>query len=277
VAWLSRAVEVAYWYVAVSVFLALAATESIRPANPPGTPLAGRWLGNFALYAACLGVAALIASLQSVSGFVDNESPRLLFAELAWLGGNCAVLAGGVLLADLLIYVLHRLEHRVFLLWRFHAVHHADMDVDASTGLRHHPGEFAWNSFIMVVVLSGTGAPAWLIPVYGLLFMVASLFQHMNAALAPGVDRLLRLVLVTPGMHRIHHSVPPEHHDTNFGSVFSWWDRLFATYRDPERIAQRGLTFGVEPFLGRRFAGFHWPWIMPFVMRREATAHGADG
>jgi sterol desaturase/sphingolipid hydroxylase (fatty acid hydroxylase superfamily) len=271
VAWLAKSAQAAYWYIAVAVFLAIAVRESIRPFHQPRALMAGRWISNFSLYGAGLGLAALAASLESAAGLtVGNGTNALLFAGLERAGGDGAVLVGGVLLADLLIYTLHRIKHRVFLLWRFHAVHHADVDVDVTTGLRDHPGEFILNTFVMLVVLYEMGAPAWLFPVYGLAFIIASLFQHMNAALPAGLDRLLRIAFVTPAMHRIHHSVQAEHHDTNYGNVFSFWDRLFGTYLRPESIPQT-LTFGLQPFLSQSCLSFRWPWIMPFVMRQHYT------
>jgi sterol desaturase/sphingolipid hydroxylase (fatty acid hydroxylase superfamily) len=258
----------AFWYVAVVVFLVVAATESVRPASALRDSLALRWFGNFSLYAACLGLVALAAPIESATGLAGGDTERFLFAPLK-RAGDGAVLIGGVLLADLLIYLVHRVEHRIFLLWRFHAVHHADRDVDVTTGLRHHPGEFVLNSFITVIVLFCLGAPAWLIPAYGLFFISASFFQHMNAALPVWLDRLLRVVLVTPDMHRIHHSVRTEDHDTNFGIVFSFWDRLFGTYRGPDGVQQPAITFGLQPFVDQPYVRLHWPWVMPFVMRRE--------
>jgi sterol desaturase/sphingolipid hydroxylase (fatty acid hydroxylase superfamily) len=269
VAWLAQSAQSAYWYIAVAAFLAIAVSESVWPVYPPDGLPAGRWIGNGSLYAAGLGLAALAAPLETAAALTGNGTEAPLFADLKWAGGDGAVLISGVLLADLLIYMLHRVKHRVFLLWRFHAVHHADIDVDVTTGLRDHPGEFILNSFVMFVALREMGAPAWLAPVYGLAFMMAALFQHMNAALPAGLDRLLRIALVTPAMHRIHHSVPAEHHDTNFGNVFSFWDRIFGTYRAPESVSQEELTFGLQPFLGRGCTGLHWPWVMPFIMRRR--------
>jgi sterol desaturase/sphingolipid hydroxylase (fatty acid hydroxylase superfamily) len=278
VAWIAETARTSYWYIAVAAFIAIAASESVWPVNPFNAPLRRRWTGNFALYAACLGLTALTTQVESAAGLTGYETETVLFAGLKSVGGDFAVLVAGMLLADLLIYVVHRVEHRVFLLWRFHAVHHSDVDVDVTTGLRHHPGEFILTTLVVLVAMSLMGGPAWLTPVYGLVFIMASLFQHMNAALPAGLDRLLRVALVTPAMHRIHHSVPPQHHDTNFGNVFSFWDRLFGTYLGPESISQQRLTFGLQPFLSRSRMGFHWPWIMPFVMRqRDMSSYQSKG
>lgn len=262
--WTDRAT----WWVPVGLFLVIAAIESVRPERQLRNPLAARWAGHFTLYAACWTLLVLAAPGKLAASLGGDVGGGFLFTTLG-RAGEWTLLLGGVLFSDLLLYLLHRTQHRVFLLWRFHSVHHADTDVDVTTALRHHPGEFLPNSFIVTFIPVALGAPLWLFPVYGLVSFSASLFQHMNVQMPPWLDRLLGLVLVMPGMHRVHHSVLPEHYDTNFGTVFSFWDRLFGTYRRLDLEQREALAFGIPSFTAPRYARVYWAWIIPFVLTRD--------
>jgi sterol desaturase/sphingolipid hydroxylase (fatty acid hydroxylase superfamily) len=261
----------ASWWVAVCLFLIIAAIETVWPERRLRNPTATRWAGHFALYATCWTLLVLAAPGKLASDLAIGEDRRFLFTALGQ-AGEWNLLLGGILLSDLLMYFLHRTQHRVFLLWRFHAVHHADTDVDVTTALRHHPGEFLPNSFVATFVPFALGAPVWLFPVYGLLSFTASLFQHMNAAMPARLDRLLGLLIVTPGMHRVHHSVLPEHYGANFGTVFSFWDRLFRTYRRLDREQREALAFGIPEFTAPRYSRAYWAWILPFALSRGGPA-----
>lgn len=264
----------AFWWVAIALFLALAAIESVWPEKPLRNPTGTRWAGNFALYAANLALVALTAPSDLAAALFGTSKEWSLFALLGSSSGG-AVLAASVLLPDLLMYAVHRAEHRVFLFWRFHAVHHADTDVDIATGIRHHPGEFVLNSFVVAFVYFGFGAPAWVMPIYGLMFLSGSVFQHLNSPLPARLERLLGLVLVTPGMHRVHHSSLPEHYGTNFGAVFSFWDRLCGTYLPLDQEQREALTFGIPDFTAPRYARVYWAWILPLVLSRDPAVRRA--
>jgi sterol desaturase/sphingolipid hydroxylase (fatty acid hydroxylase superfamily) len=158
------------------------------------------------------------------------------------VGGLAAGIIGCFAL-DLAVYVQHRVMHGVPLLWRLHAVHHADTQLDVTTGLRFHPLELAVSMLwkMAVVALVGPGPVAVL--AFEILLNAGSMFSHSNIRLGPGLDRVLRSVLVTPAMHRVHHSVSREECDSNFGFSFSCWDRVFGTYRDCA-ARQEAVVFG---------------------------------
>lgn len=273
-AWLGDWVERASWWVAVGLFLAIAARESYAPDRPLHNPIVARWAGNFALYGANLALLTLAAPSDVAVALFGVDDGRFIFAALG--RGGWAALVAGVLLSDLLMYAVHRAEHHIFLFWRFHAVHHADTDVDVTTAFRHHPGEFLLNSFVVMFVLFGLGAPTSLIPIYGLIFLSVSLLQHMNSPMPNRLERLLGFVLVTPGMHRVHHSVLAEHYGANFGAVFSFWDRLFGTYCQLDQTQRGALAFGVPEFTAPHYARVYWAWILPFVLSRNPAARRAD-
>ncbi|HEY0418802.1 MAG TPA: sterol desaturase family protein [Acetobacteraceae bacterium] len=224
---------------AAVVFLLLAVLETHRP-RQDAAAFGNRWLTNLSLYGLIVGVGFLAAPQHLIDAVLRGWD----MGPLAWLqrhGGPWLVLAAGLLLLDGLSYALHRMQH-LAPLWRFHAVHHADTTLDATTGLRHHPGEYLVNAAVGGVVLALAGLPVWVVPVYGLVAVLSDLFTHANIALPPRLERALAAVVVTPGLHRIHHSVDEAHFNSNFGSVLTVWDRAFGTWRP---AGPEALRFGV--------------------------------
>jgi sterol desaturase/sphingolipid hydroxylase (fatty acid hydroxylase superfamily) len=154
------------------------------------------------------------------------------------------VAIGGLMLLDLIgAYLPHLVEHKTPILWRFHLVHHTDQHVDTTTANRHHPGEsvirFVFTTLGVIIV----GAPMWLVFLYQSLSVVLSQFNHANINIPLGLDRALRTVIVTPNMHRVHHHYQLPLTDTNYGNIFSVWDRLFGTYA---AVDNQALTYGVD-------------------------------
>lgn len=166
-------------------------------------------------------------------------------------GPGIVELGLAVLLLDLAIYWQHRLLHRVPWLWPLHRVHHSDVAVDASTGLRFHPLEIAGSMALKLALVALLGPAPLAVMLFELWLSVGSLFTHANIALPARAERLLRGAIVTPAMHRIHHSVRREETDSNYGFNLSLWDRLFDSYRaapaDPERTMALGLSRWREP------------------------------
>jgi sterol desaturase/sphingolipid hydroxylase (fatty acid hydroxylase superfamily) len=154
----------------------------------------------------------------------------------------------GVVLLDLAVYLQHRVFHAVPALWRLHRVHHADLELDATTGLRFHPIEILLSMAIKIAAVAALGAPAAAVLAFEVLLNAGALFSHANLALPRGLDAVLRAVLVTPAMHRVHHSVVRAETDSNFGFCLSWWDRLFGTYRAAPAAGPDRVTIGLEAF-----------------------------
>jgi sterol desaturase/sphingolipid hydroxylase (fatty acid hydroxylase superfamily) len=160
--------------------------------------------------------------------------------------------------------VQHVAAHKVPVLWRLHQVHHADRDIDVSTGVRFHPIEIGLSMLWKIVVVLALGAAPSAVLLFEIILNGGSLFTHANIALPAWLDRALRTVFVTPDMHRIHHSVLRREHDTNFGFNFSVWDRLFGTYTNEPAHGHPGMTIGLAPFQTERPTEALWSLKLPF-------------
>ena len=265
--WLGEAA--AAWSLAavVAAFVLLGILEAHGPARA-GRGAGARWLTNLMLYAATIGTAAVL---------VPERPAELLLAgwsagPLAWAGqhgGPWVVLGAGLLLLDALAYALHRMQH-LHPFWRLHAVHHADTQVDVTTGFRHHPGEALVNVLIGAFILVLAGLPPWVAPVYGLLIAVWDVWSHADIVLPPRLERALSALVVTPGLHRVHHSDDPAHYGTNFGGVLTVWDRLFGTWRP---AGTEKLRFGV-PGTGEQ--GLAQALAAPFHRRSAVPGDGVE-
>ncbi len=154
----------------------------------------------------------------------------------------------GVILLDLAIYLQHVLFHAVPALWRLHRMHHADLEFDVTTGVRFHPVEILLSMVIKLGVVAALGAPALAVLTFEVLLNATSMFSHGNVSLPAGLDRVLRWIVVTPEMHRVHHSVKAHETNSNFGFNLPWWDRLFGTYRDQPEAGHLGMTIGIAQF-----------------------------
>jgi sterol desaturase/sphingolipid hydroxylase (fatty acid hydroxylase superfamily) len=178
-----------------------------------------------------------------------------LFAEAHGLGlfhyfrwPMWIVAVTSVVAMDLAIYLQHRVFHYVPALWRLHRMHHADLDVDVTTGARFHPLEILMSLGIKFVVVVSLGAPALGVLLFEILLNATSMFNHSNVRLPQAVERVLRWFVVTPDMHRVHHSILRRETDSNFGFNLPWWDRLFGTYRGQPEAGHEGMTLGIEQF-----------------------------
>jgi sterol desaturase/sphingolipid hydroxylase (fatty acid hydroxylase superfamily) len=161
----------------------------------------------------------------------------------AWAGVALAIVA-----LDLAIYLQHVLFHAVPALWRLHRVHHADLEIDVTTGARFHPVEILLSMGIKLGVVAALGAPAAAVLMFEVLLNATSMFNHSNVRMASRLDRALRWAVVTPDMHRVHHSVVARETNSNFGFNLPWWDRLFGTYRDQPAAGHEAMTIGIEQF-----------------------------
>lgn len=228
------------------LLLVLGALEPLRPVrlSDPQRPL--RWTANFGLVA--LGTV-LIALLQLSLAAVAVGAQRAGFGLFNQVEAPAAVEIGlSLLLLDLAIYAQHRAFHEIRWLWPLHRVHHSDVEFDVTTGLRFHPGELILSMLFKAAIVALLGAP-WL-AVLGFEIALSSfaLLTHANLRLPPGAERLVRALLVTPDMHRIHHSVHRDEHDSNYGNTLSVWDRLFRSYTRAAREAQREMRIGLVEF-----------------------------
>ncbi len=169
-----------------------------------------------------------------------------------------------IILLDLAIYLQHLVLHAVPLLWRIHRMHHADLDLDVSSGGRFHTLEILLSVLIKMAVVLALGAPALAVLAFEVLLNATSMFNHSNVYLPSAVDRVLRGLLVTPDMHRVHHSIELRETNSNYGFNLSWWDRLFGTYRAQPARGHDGMVIGIEQFHRVRDQRFDRMWLIPF-------------
>lgn len=153
-----------------------------------------------------------------------------------------------ILMLDFVIYLQHVMFHAVPILWRFHRMHHADLDIDVTTGARFHPVEIILSILIKLAAVAAIGPPVIAVVLFEVLLNATSMFNHSNVRLPLALDRVLRLIVVTPDMHRVHHSVIPAETNSNFGFNVPWWDRLCGTYKAQPREGHDGMTIGIEQF-----------------------------
>jgi sterol desaturase/sphingolipid hydroxylase (fatty acid hydroxylase superfamily) len=179
------------------------------------------------------------------------------------------IVVAAFLLLDLAIYLQHVLFHAVPALWRLHRMHHADLEFDVTTGIRFHPVEILLSMAIKITVIVGLGAPPLAVLLFELVLSGTALFNHANIRIPPRIDRLLRLFVVTPDMHRVHHSIIPAETNSNFGFNLPWWDRLLGTYRAAPRDGQQGMTIGIELFRTRRDLWIDRMLLQPFARKKD--------
>jgi len=227
-----------------TVLVAMAVLERAFPRRPQRLAWR-RWPANLGLAALSSALLRLVAPAGAVGAALWAEAAG--FGLFRWIEAPFWPAAiASVLLLDLLIYVQHRIFHAVPLLWRLHRVHHADPELDASSGLRFHPLEILLSLGIKAAAAVALGAPAEAVLAFEVLLNATALFSHANLALPGWLDRWLRLVLVTPDMHRIHHSEIARETDSDFGFCLSVWDRIFGTYVAEPQRGQLGMVIGIE-------------------------------
>ena len=229
----------------VAGFLLIGTWETLRRHRVLSLPTAKRWLLNGFLLILSGTTNFLVFPISAVAlAAAVNGSPYGLLNR-TWIPFSFRVVLAFLLL-DFVQYANHYLRHAVPLLWRFHQLHHADRDVDLSTGVRFHPGEVLFTQGIYLLVIVVTAPPALAVLCFELCNIVQALFSHANLSLPPRIERTLRLIQVTPAMHRIHHSQDAADQQSNLAVVFSFWDRIFGTYRGVPNRRENRLEFGLE-------------------------------
>jgi sterol desaturase/sphingolipid hydroxylase (fatty acid hydroxylase superfamily) len=225
--------------------------ELAAPRRAPTHPRWLRWSGNFGVVIVAALLVRLLFPIAAVgTALIAQQRGWGLFNLVAWPAWLEFLLA--VVALDLAIYLQHVLFHAVPALWRLHRMHHADLDFDFSTGVRFHPVEILLSMAIKIGVVLALGPPALAVLAFEILLNATSVFNHGNVRLPAPVDRVLRWLVVTPEMHRVHHSIHPDETNSNFGFNLPWWDRLLGTYRDQPRDGHEGMAIGIDQFRTRR-------------------------
>jgi sterol desaturase/sphingolipid hydroxylase (fatty acid hydroxylase superfamily) len=229
------------------IFAVMAAWEILAPCRGQKLGRGTRWPSNIGIVVLDTVLVRLMFPTTAVGLALVAESQGwgLLHATNlpAWVSVLLAVAA-----LDLAIYLQHVLFHAVPVLWRLHRMHHADLEIDVTTGARFHPIEILLSMGIKLGVVAALGAPAVAVFVFEVLLNATSMFNHSNVRMPAWLDRVLRWVVVTPDMHRVHHSIVVRETNSNFGFNLPWWDRLFGTYRDQPAAGHETMTIGIEQF-----------------------------
>lgn len=243
--WLIEHAGVIYVAALLGGFSAVAAWETVAPLRPPSMPLRRRWAVNIALLFINNTLLHALLPLAAVTAALHAQAQGWgLLPRLGWPGW--AVALAGLLLLDLARWLLHAAMHHVPWLWRLHRVHHSDIDYDCTIGLRFHPLEALLGAALLLAVVMALGAPPEVVLLSDALTLALGFFAHGNVSLPPRCDRLLRRVLVTPDLHRVHHSSVVAESMSNFGSVFCVWDRLFGRYTAAPAGGPLGMSIGLD-------------------------------
>lgn len=253
----------------LGVFLGLfglfALAETLAPRRVRSLPRGRRWITNWSftvLNTIVLRVMAIGLPLLAVGAAMDASANGWgLFNSLDWPGW--VELLAAVLVLDFAIWAQHLITHKIPLLWRLHRVHHADRDIDVTTAIRFHPVEIALSMLLKIGLVYALGPSALAIILFEIILNGTAMFNHANIRLPLAVDRVVRLVLVTPDMHRVHHSVHRHEHDSNYGFSLSIWDRLLGTYVAQPSDGHDDMTIGLK-WQDDRPARLGWSLWLPF-------------
>jgi sterol desaturase/sphingolipid hydroxylase (fatty acid hydroxylase superfamily) len=246
------------------ILIVMALWEVVAPRRALTVSKAVRWVNNLGLVffnsfllriifpAAAVGMATF-ASTNGWGIFNYYEVPF-------WL-----TVVASVIVMDFIIYLQHVMVHAIPALWRLHRMHHADLDFDVTTGARFHPLEIILSMLIKFATIVVLGPPVIAVVIFEVVLNATAMFNHSNVRLPLGLDRVLRWIVVTPDMHRVHHSIEDDEANSNFGFSLPWWDRLFGTYRDQPRAGHEGMIIGIRKFREvKQVAWFPGMMLLPF-------------
>ena len=239
---------------------ALTVSKTVRWANNLGLVFLNTFILRLLFPAAAVGMAAF-ASEQAWGLFNYYDVP------------TAAAVIASVVVMDFIIYLQHVMVHAIPVLWRLHRVHHADLDFDVTTGARFHPIEIILSILIKFATITLLGPPVVAVVVFEVMLNATAMFNHSNVRLNLVVDKWLRLLVVTPDMHRVHHSVEDDETNSNFGFSLPWWDRLLGTYRDQPRGGHENMIIGIHTYNDpKQVSWLHGMLWLPFVGRINSYA-----
>ncbi len=257
-----------------AIFALMALLEHVLPKRRLTAPKARRWLTNLSIVGLdsllVRVMAGLAVPIAAVAAAIYAEGAGLgLFNWLAWPALVEILLT--VALLDLALWLQHLASHKIGILWRLHQMHHADRDIDVTTALRFHPIEIGLSMLWKIVCVLALGAPAVAVLLFEVILNGVAMFNHANLALPRTLDAAIRVLIVTPDMHRVHHSVQRREHDSNYGFNLSLWDRAFGTYTaEPER-GHDGMTIGLAPYQSDGPTRLGWSLALPFKSLRRSN------
>jgi len=258
----------------IGIFAVMALIELAAPRRKLHHSKARRWLTN-------LTISGLNAFLLRLMGMLAIPVAAVAAAEAARIAGWGAFNLLGwpfwleiliaIIVLDLAIYAQHVVFHKIPVLWRLHQVHHADVDFDVSTALRFHPVEIALSMLIKIALVLALGIPAIAVVLFEIILNGCAMFNHSNINLPSWLDRIVRRVIVTPDMHRVHHSVIRRETNSNFGFNLAIWDRVFGTYRAQPEAGHDAMTIGLPEYQSEQPTRVGWSLLLPFRRPRQSV------
>jgi len=248
------------------IFFIMALWEGIAPRRPLSQSKKTRWFVNIGITILNTAILRLVFSAGAVGAALIAQSRGWGIFHLVDVPFGLEVVLS-VLLLDLVIYLQHAAFHFFPLLWRLHLMHHTDLDLDVTSGARFHPLEMLLSMVIKFAAVFSLGTPPLAVLIFEVVLNATSMFNHANVVIPKPIDRLLRLLIVTPDMHRVHHSVIIREHHSNFGFNLSWWDRILGTYRAQPKEGHLGMTLGLANYRWQDELGIFGILAVPFGKR----------
>jgi sterol desaturase/sphingolipid hydroxylase (fatty acid hydroxylase superfamily) len=246
------------------ILIIMAMCEVVAPRRVLTTSKTTRWFSNLSIVFVNTTIVRFLSPALAIPMAISADASGwglLNYFQLPyWLS---VVL--GVLILDFVIYVQHVMFHTLPMLWRLHMMHHADLDIDVTTGSRFHPVEIYFSMLIKISAIAVFGPPVMAVLIFEVLLNGTAMFNHSNFRLPLGIDKYLRLLVVTPDMHRVHHSVVIRETNSNFGFNFPWWDRFLGTYRAQPVAGHEGMTIGLSQFRDEKRLTLPWMIALPFI------------
>jgi sterol desaturase/sphingolipid hydroxylase (fatty acid hydroxylase superfamily) len=250
----------------IAVFALMALWETAAPRRRLTQQKKTRWFGNLTLTFLNSVLVRMIFPLAPMGvALLGREHGWGLFNAVSMPETVAGIIS--IIIFDLTIYAQHFFFHKIPIFWRLHRMHHTDLDIDVTTGARFHPIEIILSMGIKMAVTAILGAPAWSVLVFEVLLNATSIFNHSNVFINHRIDALLRRFLVTPDMHRVHHSVIIRETDSNFGFNLPWWDFLFGTYRAQPASGHKNMVIGLANYRDRKWLTLPWMLATPFLAK----------
>jgi sterol desaturase/sphingolipid hydroxylase (fatty acid hydroxylase superfamily) len=252
----------------IGLFLIMAACEFLAPRRELKPVKTKRWLTNWAIVVIDSLIVRLLFKTAAVGGAIWAAENGIglfnLFNAPYWLA-----FAVSFAVLDFAVWLSHVASHKIPIFWRIHRMHHSDIDIDVTTAIRFHPIEIVLSMAWKFGVVLALGAPAAAVLAFEIVLNGGAMFNHANFRLPLAVDRALRMIIVTPDMHRVHHSIDRRETDSNYGFNFSFWDRMFGTYIDQPALGHAGMSIGISQWQDERPTGLVWSLKVPFADQFE--------
>lgn len=252
----------------LGLFILFAGLETLLPRKQRTDKLPVRWFTNWILVvtgALTVNLMAKVLPFIAVGAAIDASNKGWGLFNIVDLPVWLEILLA-IAILDFAIWFQHLITHKIPLLWRFHRVHHADRDIDVTTALRFHPVEIGFSMLLKIGLVYILGPSALAVILFEIILNGTAMFNHANIRLPLGLDAVIRRILVTPDMHRVHHSIHRDEHDSNYGFSLSIWDRLFGTYIPQPREGHDGMTIGLE-WQNDKPCNIIWALALPFFRK----------